>query len=141
VLNREFGPGRVLRTKEPEIVQGLPPGLDQQLLGYGGEARFVQYATSQSVLIVPMIAGGSTIGVMTLAFADPRVDTMKTTLPSRGNSQPSLGGNRERRGLRGAARTGERAAARAPSHRRTCSRRRSDLDLLSTGGSRFAHRW
>lgn len=71
VLNREFGPGRVLRTKEPEIVQGLPSGLDQQLLAYGGEARFVQDATSQSVLIVPMIARGSTIGVMTLAFADP----------------------------------------------------------------------
>jgi PAS domain S-box-containing protein len=68
VLNREFGPGRVLRTMEPEIVQGFPTGLDQQLLA--GDERLLQDAARQSVLIVPMITRGSTIGVMTLAFAD-----------------------------------------------------------------------
>jgi PAS domain S-box-containing protein len=70
VLNREFGPGRVLRTMEPEIVHGFPSAFDKQLLDGGEEAQLVRDAASQSVLIVPMIARGSTVGVMTLAFAD-----------------------------------------------------------------------
>jgi PAS domain S-box-containing protein len=70
VLNREFGPGRVLRTGEPEMLVGLPPGLQRHLLVDGEEARLLREAATQSVLMVPMIARGSTIGVMTLAFAD-----------------------------------------------------------------------
>ncbi|HTJ28833.1 MAG TPA: SpoIIE family protein phosphatase, partial [Candidatus Limnocylindria bacterium] len=69
-LNREFGPGRALRTGEPEMLGGLPPGLARQLLAEGEEAKLLREAATQSVLIVPMIARGATIGVMTLAFAD-----------------------------------------------------------------------
>ncbi len=70
VLHPEFGPGRALRTGEGEIIQGLPAGLERQLVAYGEDPRLFRDAPAQSVLIVPMIAGGATIGVLTLAFAD-----------------------------------------------------------------------
>jgi PAS domain S-box-containing protein len=70
VQDRDFGPGRVLWTRKPEIVDTIPAMILRKLVTKEEEPALLRMAESQSVLLIPLVSGNRALGVMTLAFTD-----------------------------------------------------------------------
>jgi len=64
------GPGRVLRTGEPELYPEVPDRLLAELARDGEQLRRLRGLGLVSGLVVPLVARGRTLGVLTLATAE-----------------------------------------------------------------------
>jgi PAS domain S-box-containing protein len=71
-LDPDRGVGKVLRTGEPELMELIPPEVIESRLNNDEERALVLALELHSYIAVPIKAGGSTIGVITLVMAESK---------------------------------------------------------------------